>query len=1478
MNASLAAVRQPEPSDDLAADLEPLRETSRVGKHNLRSVGSGEQATAGRGAEPRDARGAADLARAQRTFELLRTQVARIETATARRDFTDARALASSIRTTVPSLTAAIERARKHGADAAALAAVEKRAADLVPRLEAAMQRAPENARGLGFDLLDPSTEENLEARWLAKLDGAAEDPMARSAATAFGGAKAQASSAPASGRTVMPSHDAFEAAADHRISALVKAGRPLAAPAYLHFNMRDLRVELGAFLAAHLASTGHAQVAFTDGPGAFVTQLLAELRPADASACVTMLGQWLTPAELYAIADRNRAILQRPEKDGEINYERGPKGPATWSPAVASAIGAALLGKLVELLPKMSQRLVAISTVEAASAAKDGSAEGGDGDAESGASRLSVRDFGALPPLEQQIARALLGRRGSPSVSVSAAPAVPAPTSSKKSAAASSRGARIRSRGGYAHKPATSSTSAADRGATTNASVVRQWGAIDEDLKALSFQLGFAAELTPAKIAHVQKRIDLESLTGRDLQMRATAFTEQQQILDAIRVAAKPLLERAEPPDARGPTPVRDSLRWLAKAAGHSHLPSTARRYLSRARHTQRDQAFTSLEALCGQISTRLELAHQLAETSRGRTRYSAHLLGKSLQVRHEEALAELAAIRGAAVGSGALDPQRLQALYARLDKLHFEASLISNVGAVGQMFQIIDELENDRWVLFSEGIRWSGEDDVHFGEHGNNKDGGSLSLLESFRRGGSIGRLEALRRGASTLRGALTTLHSRWLKIERLAQMLEQGGAGESVQRPATGLMARAAQATVEKEFAEIRRLLALIGGDAQVAAFLNEAHQTAKSAQRRALCVQIAAMIGVALASSGIAAAATGAATGLGAGAMTAQLAGVAAESLAFSALNARLNATPFGAELLTNFAGNLATFGAMSGAKAFTQAKLADSLAAGGRRALAAKLADFTATALTAAAVQFAQAQVTQLAQRGRVLSEEELAQTLVQGLAMAIGQGVLGMTKSLERAKGNLARSLTARRELKALARQVARTGDPAQAMKLLADLRIQLEIERAHWTEMQRLPSDKLKERGLTREHTDDMAAHSSRHLANLDKLEGNTLLAQLGLDPVVPGQVYAGDAPSVASVRDAYLAKGYTVEKHGDAGEYSVSKLGEPPLRLIERAPTNAARKKSSGTKDPKKREPSVRSREVNGDDFRNFHRSYQHDGASSTPLSYDHQTRTISFEGEANGIRLRYETRLPAPILKLADWDQPNRIVGTRVLKDHEAARRILRMISAGKLEVLRELGVEVPPDLMNKLNNGLEFGLGRLPNDNYVIVRGEPNGVAWSQVPGVEGLSHTHPPTRGNDLSEEFAGGQRRVSLQDLEKVTGQEFLQRLKVLPSGDDLVFSSTEKQRVHEVVTPYVVEGAFVKKPDDHWSSDDRLEFKIVNARKIGSVPREKQTVHQATIIGSFGGREVLRIEGFATQTEKGDAGMLMTTEPQGLDRTVTDD
>lgn len=1472
MSAALAA-RQPEPSDDLADDLEPLREETRVGKHNLRSVGLAEPATTGRGAEPRDNRGAADLSRAQRTFELLRTQVTRLEAATEHRNFIDARALASSIRTTVPSLTSAIERARKHGADAAALAAVEKRAAQLVPRLEAAMQRAPENARGLGFNLLDPDAEEKLEARWLAKLDGAAADPMARSSTAAFGGAQASASSTPApapaptteatGGRTVLPSHEAFEAAADRRISALVKAGKSLAAPAYLHFNMREVRVELGAFLAAHLASTGHAQVAFTDGPGAFVTQLLAELRPADASACVTLLGSWLGAAQLHAIVDRNRAIFERPEKEGEINYERGPKGPASWSPAVASALGAAILDKLVATLPKMSQRLVAISTVEAASAVKDGSV---DGDVEGGAPALTVRDFGAMAPLEQQIARAFLGRRGAPTVTVNAAPAV-----SKASAATSTRdtpgtrdntrGTRGRMHGERAQQRAGSAAAAVDgeRAAPTISSVVRQWDSINDDLRSLSFKLGFGAELAPAQIAHVQKRFDLESLAGRDLQMRTTAFTQQRELLDAIIAAANPLLKNVEPPDAKGAkgaTPVRDSLRLLAKAAGHSHLPAAARRYFSEAGHTQRDNAFTSLEALCGQIASRLELAYQLAETSRGRTRYSAHILGKSLQVRHEEALAELAAIRGAAIGAGALDPQRLQALYARLDKLHFEATLISNAGAVGQMFQIFDELENDRWVMFSEGIRSSGDHDVHFGEHGDSE------------HGGDIGRMEAIRRGASTLRGALTTLHSRWLKVERLAQLLEQGGVSESAQRPATGLMARAAQATVEKEFSEIRRLLTLVGGDAQVAAFLNEAHQTAKSVQRRALCVQIAAMIGVAIASSGVAAAATGAATGLGAGAMTAQLAGVAAESLAFSALNARLNATPFGAELLTNFAGNLATFGAMSGAKAFTQAKLAGAFSSGGSRAVGAKLADFTATSLTAAAVQYAQAQVTQLAQRGRVLSEAELTQTLVQGLAMAIGSSVLGMTKSLERAKETIARSLTARRELKALARQVANTGDPAQAMKLLADLRIQLEIERAHWTEMQRLPPHKLKERGLTREHTDDMAAYSSRHLDNLDKLEGNTLLAQLGLDPVVPGQVYAGDAPSVARVRDAYLAKGYTVEKLGDAGEYSVSKLGEQPLRLLERAPTNAAKKKRSAATHPKKREPSVRSREVNGDDFRNFHRSYQHDGARSTPLSYDHQTRTISFEGEANGIRLRYETRLPAPILKLADWDQPNRIVGTRVLKDHEAARRILRMISAGKLEVLRELGVEVPTNLAIKLQEGLEFGIGRLPNSRYVIIRGEPNCVTWTEFPGVEPLAHSHASSVGNDLD-----GDGLVSMHDLVRADIRLTFEQLKILPSGSDITFSSGKRLEVHEVFTPYVVQDGFVKKPDANWRGAARLEIRIEGAREVGRLP-PKASVHQATLVGRFDGKEVFRTEAYATWNEgAGDSGYLMTEAPSHMVR-----
>ncbi len=1517
----------------------PAQDAERLGpqpRSRRRSARRGATRAAGspEAGAPQPDRGTEAAKRAQNLLELLATQLGRLETALGQRDFSSARVLASSIRTTLPGLRSSLEQAHRspttpptasaghaeedaregahqaaegsgqvaqEGAkEAAIVAALEAHAAELAPRLHDALARSPVEARGLGFDLLDPEAEEQLEAQWLATLDGGATTTRDSSSTKAFAGASAAASassssppsssfpapssspllaspappasassssapapaSASASGRTVAPSHEGFEAAADRRISALVHAGQPLAAPAYLHFHMHELRGELGLFLATHLTSTGDPQVAFlaeSGSSGDFVTQLLAELRPVDASACVTTLGGWLSPTQLYAIVDRNRAIFERPDPKSAapIDYEHGPKGPAAWSPAVASALGAALLAQLTEALPRMSKRLVALSTAPAAASAHDGS-DGSDG-SDVATAPISAHALGATTLLEQQIARAFVGRRGKPTVEVVAV-APPQPTSS-------GRKARARKPSAQAARP-------------TPAGVIAQWTTLQEKLTALAFMLaplGLAAELVPAQIAHVARRIDLEQLEGRALQHRATAFTQQisllteltadinQLILTAPATSLSEKAHEASPPAAAATpdaSPISssflDELRHHARAAGRSDAPEAARRQLDKASTTRRDAAFLELEALCGQLASRLEMAQQLAEHTRGRAGYSAQILGKSLQVRHSEALVELAAIRGAAIAGGPLDGQRLLQLTRRLESLRFEATLISNAGALGQMAQIFDELENDSWVMFTEQLVHTDSDRAHFGQDG-----------------GRIGRTEAIRRGAATLKGALGTLHSRWLKVERLAQSMEAAGLGAASKGPATGLVGNAAAATLEAEFASIRRLLATVGSDETVRAFLTEAHDTARSAQRRAMCVQIAAMIGVAVLSNGVATAVGGAVTGFGGGTLAVQLASLAAETVTFSGLSARLNGEAFGAELLTNFAGNLATFGAMRAVKNVVGASAVGKVLATGRSAgrglyLAAKLTDFSASALTTAAVQFAQAEAISLARRGRVLSEDELLQTAVQGLAMVVGGAVVnsGMTstmKGLEARFAGAANHLATSRRLDALARRLAHKGDPAHALELLGSLRQHLESVHHDWKALHDLTPAELHARGLSPAHTEQMLQASERNLATLDRLESGDLIARLGLSPIAAGRVYAGDATAIARVRTSYESQGYTVERRGDSGDYEVSKPGEQPLLLIERsAQSPEVKPGAKGKQGASNHKPPNEVVKLSLEKLQEFRITYgNHKDSTVSDYSYDAKTRTMSFEVESAGRRSRYEAPLPEPIMKLADWELPNRIIGDRTFKTLEAGERILRELSNGNLEVLRELGVQVPKDLDVRLANGLEFGLGELPNGDFVLIRGAKAHVDWGVLPGVLGKAHTHPPTKGNNLVG--SEGRQEVPIDAFLTKSEEPSKDVLKILPSGSDITFTSSQGVQKHRVFTPFVVEDGFVRKPA-FGTMGARLEFMIEASRQIGL--NAGGTIHQATIVGTFAGKEILRVEAYGSLSFDGAVSSWLSTIP----------
>lgn len=1004
-------------SSDFTSEHEPLGSSAASDARRASPAVSSALLTHGASAEARsggDDRGAGALKQAQRTVELLRGQVTKLEAAIGNRDFQTARWLAASLRTTAPGLRSSIEEARSRGADAAALAAVERRAVELSPRLEAALAQAPVSARGLGFDLLDPEGEERLEQEWLAQLEGAA--------------------------------------------------------------ARRDARGAKGATKTSARGAEGRADAAL-----------------ASAASPVT------------------------------------PRG--------------------YELIPTAS----------------------------------------------------------------------------------------------------------------------------------------------PAK-----------SLSAR------------------------------------------------------------------------REEMLAAFQALHQQVAARLAGSRQLGVHTAGRAEYSAHVLGKPLEVRYHEAAAELNAMR-LALAVDDIDGPRLEKLAERLTRLDFETALLAQIGSLGQMFGLLDELENDRWVLFIEGLTGGGGDEqTYFGE-----------------RGGRIGRLEAMRRGASVLKSGLATLHSRWIKVAKLAEIVERGAAS---QRPLstgafTGLVQRAPARVLEQRFAEIHRLAATLGNDDNIRAFFKEALCTARNAQTRAMITQLAAMLGVLVATTALGAATGGLAMGAGAGRVATFFVGAATDSAVFTTLNARLNDDGLGAKLVTDFSANMATFGALRMVRGFVAASVVGKTLEAGSKAgrgayLAAKVADFSATSLTAAASQFAIAEAQHLATHGRVLSEDELQQLAVQGLAMMIAgsllhRGLLSASEELSAASARLGRRLWTPARMRAIAARLAAHPDPVETDRLNQETRAYLDERLA----LSREPASKSPEAPPTR----------AGAAAPADAAQPTDAAKRLGEVHVT----------QLRRLRDEYLARPNT----------------------------------------------------------------------TTSDFTYDKKTRTVSFEIEVNGARGRVEAKLPRPITKLSDWAKPNRIIGTKTLPSEAAAADILRRVSAGDLDALRQLGTEVPKDLAARMQQGLEFGLGELPNGEFVIVRGNKGEVDWhGTLPGVIGRGHVHPSTSDNHLPPD-ATGQQRISLETLLTPSPDPLLARELIFPSTEDIEYTAANKVNDHRVFTPYIVKDGHVMKPPAGHSATERLEILIRNASDTGRRSEDGMPIYRAELALHFGNAEAARAEVFAVPLDpsrKAKIGGIYMQFPEG--------
>ncbi len=1039
---------------------------------------------------------------------------------------------------------------------------------------------------------------------------------------------------APVTARSVDPAHarEGFNAKLDNQLSIAARQDANIAAPGYLHLHMAEVRRGAHLFLASRNTPSGDAQVELRDG---FFDALFQAFDGNDTAASVTRLRNWIAPSDLYAIVDRNRPIIelekaQSTHPNAALDYQHGPKGPAHWSPAVATAIGSALEPRLIESLARMSPRLVAVTARKREAAKTTGEAP----------APVRPAELVCAHPLDWHVALAMVGRAargvdvkpGALAVSAEAqvtyrkisavewqgghggawnALRVVTPDNANVEEVAyyifgrSTEAYRIQRVGSYflipedeaGRIPAAAvfrgiagvgteamafgaSASAVETAeveraiardrenghaqpatAATSATALHvQWQRIQEQLQGLAIVVrpyGLAAALNGAIGRHHAHKADLAMLSPHDAGIRGELFARQALLLTKIAAEIGSVASQADEQHARaakvaavakagGANPhgsadasTTTALQRLVHAANLSHLPETGEAALADAHVASRGTISDTLEAMLGQAATQIEIARLTMSHSHASSARSTRVFGASFQQRADALRQRLAELRSNLL-HGAADPSEIQTLHAAIDGLRVETGMVAQIGQLGQLFDVLDQLESSNWVLFSEAL---------------------TAKIGDTSEDNHIGRLETARRGAFELRSDLQTLHSKWLTVQQgaseLAGELEAGGASNAKDQAATSVL---------PQLDAIRQKLAKIGGNAEVQTFLREAYDKVDSAQTRAMIVQIATMIGIAVVSGGVASMAEGVALGAGASAFGAQLAGLGVETTTFTLLSARLSGESIVHAFASNFAGNLVTFGAIRATNALVAGSAIGKTLAqakGGARisrlaAIAAKTAEISAPMLVAIGVQFAQAEAEMLLREGRTLTMDELTATGVQGIAMMIGAAVshkvLGESMNEAKAFGaDFAARKAQRAHLEKLAHDVMAHGDGSQALDLMREARVYVEAEVAKWQELNKLPVNELESRGLSKPVVDAMTKSAQAHVGALDAMESGTIAAQLGLDTVVPGHVYAGDAHAVQRVLDGYRGRGYRVD--AESGGFRVSRHDDPTvLRILER------------------------------------------------------------------------------------------------------------------------------------------------------------------------------------------------------------------------------------------------------------------------------------------------------------------------------------
>ncbi|HWO20083.1 MAG TPA: hypothetical protein VNO30_14955 [Kofleriaceae bacterium] len=174
---------------------------------------------------------------------------------------------------------------------------------------------------------------------------------------------------------------------------------------------------------------------------------------------------------------------------------------------------------------------------------------------------------------------------------------------------------------------------------------------------------------------------------------------------------------------------------------------------------------------------------------------------------------------------------------------------------------------------------------------------------------------------------------------------------------------------------------------------------------------------------------------------------------------------------------------------------------------------------------------------------------------------------------------------------------------------------------------------------------------------------------------------------------------------------------------------------------------------------------------------------------------------------------------IVGDRIASRTDA-EAILSRLARGDRRALAELGVSALPKGFDP--RGVEWGLGRLPDGTYVLVRGHHGEVDWSPFPEVVPIAHTHSLRHDKLLAAD--GGTPGIHIDDLALGRGANAQNRARCFPSAADVAFVVRNGLAMHVVHTPYVHAGdRRVGNAVGDFSDLPRVTFEITEASRIGS-------------------------------------------------------